>query len=383
MRKIVLLLFAGLLSSTIYAQDAEFKVKVSIKNYPTDLLNIVFSKGESFERISINLKEGKGEATIKAPMYKSISLISTDPNHNIKLDKGIIPGPSIAFYVDGKDLTLDIDNSLWPSAKINGGNINSDLNRLIAKTALLKNKEHNLLRQACELEEKDGRESEGVLKLREERGKLSKEIRSIEEQFVLDNPKSYVSLNLLAGQRNSFSIADYEQRFNLLSPDLKNAPIGKEITAYITAAKKTAIGQSAPSFKKKDMNGKMVQLSDYKGKYLLIDFWGTWCGPCRSSHPHLVSLYEKYNKLGLEFLNIAQESNEASRPLWIAAIQEDRLTWTQILNNEGIKECDVVKEFGVTAFPTKILIDREGKILGRFVGDSEELDTLLKKLFNQ
>lgn len=128
---------------------------------------------------------------------------------------------------------------------------------------------------------------------------------------------------------------------------------------------------SAFALNKKDDKGKPVNFEALKGKYILLDFWGSWCGPCRASHPHLKELYEKYKAKGFEIIGIAQEHSDqpADRLLWTEAIAKDGLTWIQVLNNENRAQFDAVSQYGVTAFPTKILLDREGKIIGRYIGN--------------
>ena len=123
---------------------------------------------------------------------------------------------------------------------------------------------------------------------------------------------------------------------------------------------------------KVDMNGKPVDFASLKGKYVLLDFWGSWCKPCRASHPHLKELYAKYKDKGFEIIGIAQElaaTPEQRRKLWTGAIEQDGLSWLQVMDNENIEKFSAVKEYGVGAFPTKILLDRDGNIIGRYVGN--------------
>jgi thiol-disulfide isomerase/thioredoxin len=134
---------------------------------------------------------------------------------------------------------------------------------------------------------------------------------------------------------------------------------------------------------KNDMNGKPVDFNSLKGRYVLLDFWGSWCRPCRASHPHLKELYAKYKDKGFEIVGIATEhakTKEECIRLWTTAISDDGLTWLQLLNNENRAKFDAVKEYGVTAFPTKILLDREGKVIGRYVGNGNGGDALSGKL---
>jgi len=145
---------------------------------------------------------------------------------------------------------------------------------------------------------------------------------------------------------------------------------------------------TAFALNKKDDKGKPVNFDALKGKYVLLDFWGSWCGPCRASHPHLKELYAKYKDKGFEIVGIAQEHSAlpADRLLWTEAIAKDGLPWIQVLNNENRDKFDVVSEYGVTAFPTKILLDKGGNIIGRYIGNGfggEGFTNKLKELLGE
>jgi len=134
---------------------------------------------------------------------------------------------------------------------------------------------------------------------------------------------------------------------------------------------------------KKDSAGRLIDFAALKGKYVLIDFWGSWCKPCRASHPHLKELYAQYKSKGFEIIGVAQElakTPEEQRRLWTAAVAQDGLGWLQVLNNENKEGFDAVKEYTVTAFPTKILLDREGNLIGRFVGNGYNAQAFGAKL---
>ena len=144
-------------------------------------------------------------------------------------------------------------------------------------------------------------------------------------------------------------------------------------------------GGPAPDFTKLDANGKSVSLSQFKGKYVLLDFWGSWCSPCRQAMPHLKELYAAYAPKGFEVLGISSEkvsSQSQAEAMWKQAIEKDGLPWTNVLNNEPAMKQDVVQMFSIEAYPTQILLDKEGKIIGKWTGSGNKgVDEKLKEIF--
>ncbi|HUP13887.1 MAG TPA: TlpA disulfide reductase family protein, partial [Niastella sp.] len=148
-----------------------------------------------------------------------------------------------------------------------------------------------------------------------------------------------------------------------IQADIKAAsnkiPGGDVYFQYLTDSVRNYYKQKISSFAaaKKDLNGKAVDINALKSRYVLLDFWGSWCRPCRASHPHLKELYSKFKDKGFEIIGIASEHAKTAderHKLWSTAIAEDGLTWLQVLNNDNVEQFNAVKEYGVTAFPTKI-----------------------------
>ena len=158
--------------------------------------------------------------------------------------------------------------------------------------------------------------------------------------------------------------------------------MGKTIKTELDNVGVTSEDRAIKPFKAKGLDGNMVDIAAMKGKVVLIDFWGSWCGPCRKSHPHLKAVYEKYKSKGLEIVGVAVENGtkEKQQESWKKAIAEDGITWLQVLNNRETN--DIAKEYGVKVFPTKILVDKNGKIVLRSVGDGNELDEKLAELLD-
>lgn len=207
------------------------------------------------------------------------------------------------------------------------------------------------------------------------------------KKFIKTHPDAFASIYYLFLTSKEYKAAELEAAYNGLSNMYKNTRYGKGILDKIEALKVADAGGPAPDFTKPDVNGKLVSLSQFKGKYVLLDFWGSWCAPCRAANPHLKELYATYAAKGFEILGVASEkvSGQAqAEKAWKEAIEKDGLTWTNVLNNEASMKQDVVQLYSVEGYPTQILLDKEGKIIGRWLGAAgKQLDDELKTIFNK
>ncbi|MBC8985009.1 AhpC/TSA family protein [Pedobacter sp. N36a] len=164
--------------------------------------------------------------------------------------------------------------------------------------------------------------------------------------------------------------------FAALTKEAQQSSIGASITKSIAIDAKTAKGKPAPAFSMSDKDGKIVHLSDFKGKYVLIDFWASWCGPCRKENPNVVAAYKKYHDQGFEIIGISLDSNKEA---WLKAVDKDGLTWTQVSDLKGW-QCATASTYGVKAVPASFLIDPNGKVVGKDLR-GEELNKTLADLF--
>lgn len=138
------------------------------------------------------------------------------------------------------------------------------------------------------------------------------------------------------------------------------------------------LGADAPDFTMNDINGNPVSLSDFRGKVLLIDFWASWCGPCRRENPHVVNLYNQYHQKGFDILGV---SLDRTKEPWLGAIEKDGLIWNHVSDLQGWSN-SAARLYGVSSIPHTVLVDRDGKIIARNLR-GEALDAKLKEIFGE
>ncbi|WP_421944291.1 TlpA family protein disulfide reductase [Pedobacter sp.] len=163
--------------------------------------------------------------------------------------------------------------------------------------------------------------------------------------------------------------------FHNFTPEIKNTDYGKNIETFIRLNKEIKIGGQFADFEQTNTNGKKIRLSDFKGKYVLLDFWGSWCLPCREESPNLVKVYKAYKAREFEILGVAADENKQS---WLKAVKEDKMTWENVCDLKGDKN-EAALIYGISAYPTNYLINEKGIIVAKNLR-GEMLEKKLAKL---
>lgn len=193
--------------------------------------------------------------------------------------------------------------------------------------------------------------------------------------IVLANPKLLSNLIIIEHLPFDKYYNAYDTVYTVLSKDFSNNVFVKELYKKVGAEKFTKTGSIAPEIALADTLDKIIALSSLRGKYVLIDFWASWCAPCRQENPHLVKVYEKFKDKGFDIYGVSLDKTRSS---WAAAIIKDNLTWTNV-SDLKYWQSEASSLYGVKGIPYSVLIDPDGKILQKGLR-SKELETLLEDL---
>lgn len=211
------------------------------------------------------------------------------------------------------------------------------------------------------------------------------ELQQVDKSFMDKYPSSFVTASILRYRISGMKVDEADARYSKLPESIKNSGLGKEIKKEVEALRLGSPGSKAYLFSAKELRGNVLSLADYKGRYVLVDFWASWCVPCRAGNPHLLSLYSKYKNKGFEIIGISDD--DGNLDAWKKAVEKDGIcVWKHVLR--GLKydgknfdrTNDISDHFGIHTLPTKILIDPNGVIIGRYGGGGENDEAMDKKL---
>ena len=364
------------LPAVLMAQTVTYNVEGKIGNLSSPAkAYLMYEKDGKIVTDSANIHQGRFTFTKTSRDQEAVVYLSVSKSGKGQASSG---GKFISFYTDANKISVISPDGI-ENAKVIGGSLNKGQVELDAAVKPIETKI-----TAADKDYKSA--STGLKKSAQFKNAFEKKVEVLEQQkkfvyqaFIKTHPNSMISLKALKGLSGSIpDLAEIESPFNSLSENIRTSKDGMMYAIKIAALKKSAIGADAPDFTMPDTASNPVSLNNFKGKYILLDFWASWCPPCRAESPYLIEAFATYRNRNFMILSVSLD-HEGAKEQWLKAIHDDHLTWPQLSDLKY--ENTAAKLYSVEAIPQNFLIDPNGKIIAKNLR-GEALKTKLKELLN-
>ena len=306
-----------------------------------------------------------------------IILDSTQVNEGMFSFKGTVPEPSLHFItiqgvkeklyfiLEEVKIIVAVEKDSIAKSKVKGTKNNEDLENFKTKALLIQNKllSFQKLNAKKMTDAKAANDTIVINQLIKEFTVLQSELTNLPVNFLTSNPKSFISLLLVDSMFNdpSHSVEQLKTTYNGLDSSLKNTTLGKSIYNKTQKVSAFEIGSKVPDFSAPNPEGKIVSLKQSLGKITIIDFWASWCGPCRQENPNVVAVYKEFKDKGLRIIGVSLDKDGNK---WKEAIAKDNLAWTHVSNLQFWQD-PIATLYNIKSIPATFIVDANGIIVAK------------------
>jgi len=358
-----------------------FSIHGQIANPKLDSVSILYINDQGkVSRQIVPADKGKFDVSgnISQPTMAYLLFIHKDE----KLSKKEAEEKTNKIFIEPGSMTISREADSEGFIEVNGSKAQAEWNDLKSQTKAIQFAIDSLSKGGAET----GRSASNSS--RQKAAPLRAKLAQANYDYFVSHPGSYVTANQVMYFTSVFSLDSLKSLHDRYTPEIKESVDGRRLAATIKSRSAGLPGTMAFQFSVKDREGKDLALADFKGKYVLLDFWATWCVPCRESMPHMISLYQKYKDKNFDVIAIGDDDTRVKE--WSDAIEHDGTGMfhhtlrgvNMELTRKGLPNPrDLDEGYGIRALPTLILVDPDGKIIGRFAENKEQLDKMLADIF--
>ena len=376
------MLFVSLLPLISTAQEG-YTVNIRLKDLgdsPIRIYHLVNGKTklDTLKPSSKDLVVWKGRTP--EPQIARIEVIDT--TQFLYLGKAVSMPPQLSFLLTNSAIDIDGTSKEAYAAKVSGKDPEVQAYERFHRSDVPLMRESWSIQREMNLKTRN-KDTVGLGAMKDRVNLLRKKNQSMRSAFIDENPDAFASLCMLQNMGLLFTPEEMSAKFGSLDERLRTSATGLALEARIESNRNTAAGKPVIPIRQPGLDGEMVDVGALAGKVVLIDFWGSWCVPCRKSHPSMKELYATYKDRGFEIIGIANEVAGGSKPMetqvrnWRKAVEDDGIPWKHILYDPSV--ADLVKVYDVGGYPTKFLVGRDGKFIMRILGHSEQSHENLRK----
>ena len=366
MKKFILLfVIISMLSFTASAQDSAFTIKGNLEKIKSGVIYLSIYQDAKTLKDSTTIKDGNFQFSgfVTAPFFASLTMPEKQDDY-------------FTFYVEPANMLISGRADSLKLLSVKGSQVNDD-DKMLKERLKTVSKWESTNSKIYEAAYKE-KNKQVMDSLDEIDNKILLEKRNVVAGFVKDHPSSLrAAMAINENFRYYAEASDVEPLYNYLDEKIKNSAKGKEIKHMIDVYSAVAVGKKAPDIVQFTPDSNQLSLSSLKGKYVLVDFWASWCGPCRRENPSIVSAYNQYKDQGFTVFGVSYDSK---KDRWLKAIKDDQLNWYQVSDLQGWKNA-TSDQYGIKAIPSNLLLDKDGIIVAKNIF-GENLVNKLAELLN-